>query len=72
LARIVISGAGKTGEYYVSDRSEALRLVSSRLQKEYTKSALEKLLNDWLARSMTGTLRIKNGSDFVTITYSEN
>jgi hypothetical protein len=71
MPTIVITGAGKTVEANVMDKADAIRTVSSRLQREYSKDSIEKALNKWLTASMSKPLHIGTGSDTVIIQYRD-
>jgi len=55
----------------VTDKSDAIRQVSTRLLTAGSRSSVEKVLNGWLKSSMTNDLRLKLGSETMTIRYED-
>lgn len=71
MPRLIITGGGRTVEMTVADKSAAIREISARLQREYSREAVEKTLNKWLSTRMTDNLILGSGIDTVSVQYRD-
>lgn len=72
MPQITITGdKGASIVASVTDKSDAIRQISVRLLTAASRSSVERVLNGWLKSSMTNDLRLKLGSENMTIRYTD-
>lgn len=67
----IIPAKGNAIQFPVSDKSDAIRKISSRLLKIFDKEYVEKSLNVWLKQGMERTVRLGHDNERFTITYQD-
>jgi hypothetical protein len=62
---------GKTVNFSVTDKSDAIRQLSSRLLTTASRTSVAKVLNEWLTTSMKKDLKLHIRSETVIIKYAD-
>lgn len=69
MSQVRIIGSGSPVAFDVVDKTDAIRKLATRLLTTASRSSVEDALNDWLSSSMQKDLRLKIGSEVMTISY---
>lgn len=66
----VLDKSGRTISFQVEDKSEAIREVSKKLLKEFSRASVEGALNKWLQARMAHPIKLTRGNETLTISYT--
>lgn len=71
MPKVIVSGGSSTIEFPVVDKQDAVRKVSERLQREFSKKYVETVLNEWLSAQLSITLMINRNNEKMYIRYED-
>lgn len=71
MPKVVVTGGVTAVEFSVSDKQDAIRKISERLQRQFPKKYVETVLNEWLASQLRITLMINYNNEKMHIRYED-
>lgn len=71
MPKVIVTGNSGSIEFSVTDKQDAIRKVSERLQREFPRKYVENVLNEWLNTRLGITLMINRNNEKMHIRYED-